>query len=49
MQSKGQKSHTKQQIRRRKNSYLDIYVHRDTLEETHKTFRQSEKTDKWWD
>ena len=53
IQSKGQNNHTKQQIReKRKDSYwdiYDIYVHKDILKETHKTFRQSNKTDKWRD
>ena len=26
-----------------------IYVHKDIAKETHKTFRQSDKTDKWRD
>ena len=43
--TKGQNNHTKQQIRRRKNSYRDIYLHRDIPKETHKTFRQSDETD----
>ena len=38
-----------EQIRRRKDSYWDIYVHKGILNETHKTFGQSDKTDKWRD
>ena len=34
----------KQQIRRRKDSYWDIYVYKDILKETHKTFRQTKQT-----
>ena len=49
IRSKGKNNHTKQQIRRRKDSYWDIYVHKDILKETHKTFRHSDKIDKWRD
>ena len=38
-----------EQIRRRKDSYWDIYVHKGILKETHKTFRQTDKTDNWRD
>ena len=43
IQSKGKTIIQNKQIRRRKDSYWNIYVHKGILKETHKTFRQSDK------
>ena len=49
IQSKEKTIIQNKQIRRRKDSYWDIYVHKGILKKTHKTFRQSDKTNKWRD
>ena len=47
--TKGQNNHTKQQIRRRKNSYWDIYICTQRFTQRNTQDFQTDKTDKWRD